>query len=306
MEKTTFTYPSATGLGAIHAVEYPLPSPRAAVVLCHGMLEHIGRYDAFARFLQRHCVAVWGADMAGHGHSTSGAPRGYFARGGYRALVEDIHTLRRWAQAAHPVAPVFLMGHSMGSLLVRAYCVQHPEGLSGLILMGTSGIERAKTLLGRLFTRLLPPQKPSMLLCRMTFSGFNSTYPRPHDTFSWISRDAAAVDAYKDDALRLRTFCARGYYDLSALAAAVSSPAWFINAPKGLPMLFLSGSDDPVGQYGKGVGRVAQKLGDAGVKSVAVKLYHGARHELLNEFNRDEVMEDILGWIDQHAVGQGR
>ena len=298
MEPKTFSYGSATHLGQIQATEYPLASPCAVYLICHGMLEHFGRYDAFAKFLQQNGFAVFGFDMAGHGVSTTNAPRGYFGSGGFWSLVEDIHSLRKIAQETYPGVPLVLMGHSMGSFLVRAYCAKYAKGLKAAIFMGTSGPQRGKPLLGKCLTAVLPAKTPSMFFRSMTFSGFNKTYQKPCDAFAWVSRDEKAVQAYKADKLRIETFCVRGYRDLSSVIYYVSGSAWFQSVPHDLPMLLISGGDDPVGQHGSGARKIAQKLKESGAKDVSVKVYEGARHEVLNELNRDEVMGDILAWLN--------
>ncbi len=301
MEPKTFSYDSATGLGKIHAREYPLSSPRAVVLICHGMFEHFGRYDAFAKFLQGSGFAVIGFDMAGHGLSTPDAPRGFFGeKGGWVLLMEDIHMLRTSLCKEYPGVPIFLFGHSMGAALVQAYCARYGQGLSGAIVMGCSGIRRIKPLLGLFLTQLLPKKKPSMFFRGITFQGFNKTYPKPVDTFSWLSQDVEVIQKYKSDPLRIETFTARGYYDLGALTAYNSKPAWFKAVPKELPMLFVSGKDDPVSLYGKGAEQVAARLKEEGAKDLSVKVYAGARHELLNEPHNDEVMKDILDWLNGH------
>jgi len=300
--ENTFTFKSATGLGPIFAREYPTKNPRGIVQVCHGMFEHFGRYENFARFMNERGYMVAGFDMAGHGRSTPDAPRGFFGdKDGFLHLVEDIHTFKKKVSSEYGGVPYFLMGHSMGSLLARSYCTRFPEGLCGAIFMGSSGIQRMKTALGQVLPRALPKTKPSMFFRRMAFSGFNKTYPRPRETFSWISRDADSVKSYQADSLRIETFTARGYFDLSELIRDVSESSWFDQMPKNLPLLFLSGDDDPVGGYGRGVRQVAERLMDEGAYDVNVMLYPGARHELLNEINKDEVMFDILAWLNLHA-----
>ena len=300
MEQKTTTFPSATGLGPIHVCEYPNASPRAVVLICHGMLEHFGRYDAFAKFLQQNGFAVVGFDIAGHGKSTPDAPRGYFGNEGFSKLVEDVHILQQNSASEYPGVPMFLFGHSMGSSLVQAYCARYGKNLNGAILMGSSGIHHVKPLFGLLITQMLPKKKPSMFFRSVTFQGFNKTYPKPVETFSWISRDGEVLKLYNTDPLRIETFTARGYYDLAALTNAISKASWFKGVPKNLPLLFVSGKDDPVSKYGKGAEEIAQRLKAEGVRDVSVLMYPGARHEVLNELNRDDVMNDILAWLNGH------
>jgi alpha-beta hydrolase superfamily lysophospholipase len=300
MEPRTFAFASATGLGPIHAVEYPVNAPRGVVVVCHGMLEHFGRYDAFARHLAENGFAVFGLDLAGHGKSTANAPRGYFGTGGYEKLVEDVHTLRQKAETAYPGMPVFLMGHSMGSLIARAYCAKYGEGLKGTIWMGNSGVRLMLPVIGIVLTKFAAAQRPSMFFRKLTYSGFYKRYQKPYDVFAWVSSDDEIIKSYNSDLLCIKTFCGKGYNDLSLLTLFVSKQAWFETCPKDLPILLLSGLEDPVGQYGAGVKQIDEILQNEGVKDITVKLYEGARHEVLNDFSRQEVLGDILGWLNKN------
>ncbi len=303
VEPMTSTFESTTGLGPIHVSTYPVNNARGVVQVCHGMLEHFGRYQTFAHFLNQQGYIVTGFDYAGHGRSMPDAPRGFFGdRDGYRHLVEDIRTLQQTTAAQYPGLPYFLLGHSMGSFLARAFCARYGQDLAGAVFMGTSGMGRTMPCIGRYILTPFPNKRPLMFYRAMTFAGFNSTYPKPCDAFAWISRDEDVVEAFKSDPLRIQTFTARGFYDLMSILNEIAKPSWYQAVPNNLPVLLISGADDPVGQYGKGVRRVGQRLMDAGVDDVSIKLYPNARHEVLNEINRDEVMADIKVWLDLHAT----
>lgn len=298
----TRTFMSATGLGPIHVNTYPISGARGVVQICHGMLEHFGRYDAFARYLNKKGYAVTGFDYAGHGRSTPDSPRGFFGdRDGYIHLVEDIRTLQTMTAAQYPHVPYILLGHSMGSFLARAFCARYGSDLDGAIFMGTSGMGRLMPTVGRCILYPFPNKRPLMFYRAMTFGGFNKRIEKPCDPFAWISRDTDVVEAFKSDPLRIPTFTARGFYDLMSVLREIAKPSWYASIPKDLPILLIAGEEDPVGQYGKGVQKVANGLKNAGVNDVSVQLYPACRHEVLNERNRDEVWADIAAWLNQYA-----
>lgn len=301
------SFQSATGLGPIHVREYPVDKPLGIVQVVHGMLEHFGRYDRFARRLNNQGYMVIGMDMAGHGLSTPDAPRGYFgARDGWRGLVEDVHALRQAVQKRYPGVPYYIFSHSMGSVITQLYCTLYGKGLSGVLLMGCSSPRLATAVSAKPLTRLFPKKRPSMMFRAMTFAGYNKTYPKPCDVFAWISGDEEMVNSYKTDPLNIETFTARGYLDLSCLAQKTARKSWANEVPKDLPVLFLTGSDDPVGGYGKGVAVIADRLKSAGVRDVNVLVYENCRHELINDCQSDTVYSDIGNWLQGHLIhGQG-
>jgi alpha-beta hydrolase superfamily lysophospholipase len=302
MEAKTTTFQSATGLGPILVREYPVDHPKGIVQINHGMLEHFGRYDAFARFLNIGGYYVVGYDLAGHGLSTPDAPRGFFgSKEGVEHLLKDIRTLQEKISREHPGVPYFQFGHSMGALLVSAYCEKNAGGLRGAIIMGTSGPRQLMATVGCAIATLFPKKKHLMFFRSMTFAGYNKTYPKPSDRFAWISSDPEAVSRYKADPLRIETFTARGFYDLGMISLRIARPDWYKNMPKELPILFVSGANDPVGQYSSGVRQVGKKLVDEGAKDVQITIYPDARHEVLNEFDQAKVKADILAWLNLHA-----
>ena len=241
------------------------------VQISHGMCEYIDRYAGFAEFLTENGFIVCANNHLGHGASAASQKQlGYFAkRGGEKFLVDDLHTLTNMMKIKYPDLPILLFGHSMGSFIARNYVTKYGKELSAVIFCGTSGARRTK--------------------------------------FDWLSRDEKVVDQYLADPYCDFTFTASAFEDLFTLLLQCSDPEWFSTYPKTLPTLLISGDMDPVGDYGKGVSYVYKTLISAGVRDVRMKLYEGARHELLNEINRQEVYEDILQWISHlEAFGQVR
>lgn len=294
-------FPSATGLGTIRCRMWIPEDPCAALQITHGMAEHIDRYDAFVRFLAARGVLVYGQDHAGHGKSTPDAARGYFGpEKGWDALVQDMRTLLELVRRDYPAIPYILFGHSMGSFLARTYAGRDGRDFDAFIFCGTAGrnpVLGIAKLLARREIRRLGADQPSKLLDNLSFGSFNKTVGENRTAFDWLSRDNAQVDRYVADEACGFIFSAAGMRDLFDGLGEVSSAEWASRVPD-KPILVIAGDCDPVGgRDGKGVKQVAGWLRRTG-HTVECKLYPGARHEILNETNRDEVFGDIALFIE--------
>lgn len=280
---------------------------RGVVVIAHGMAEHSARYDQFADSLTRAGYAVYAADHRGHGRTAQDGTLGHFgAAGGWTRVADDIDLVVSHARERHPDAPIVLFGHSMGSLLARTYAVRHGERLAGLVLSGTpadaGALGRVGHALARAQARVRGPEHPSRLLDKLSFGEFNKAFKPARTDFDWLSRDGAAVDAYIDDA-KCGFVCSAGFYaDMLRGLRLVNTPSYAAATPSNLPVLIISGDADPAGGNGAGVEAVARLLRQSGVEDVTLVLYPGARHELLNETNRDEVTDDVLTWLNRQVA----
>lgn len=278
--------------------------PKAVVQLVHGMAEHILRYDETAQRLNEAGYAVVGHTHMGHGKNAG--TLGYFGKkNGWDTLVADVHAVRLAAQKEYPQLPYFLLGHSMGSFVVRTYCLTHEQGLTGVILSGTGHYDKPILVAGGSLSKLQcllgMAAKPSRLLEKVSSSGNLKGYEDVQTPFDWLSRDRAAVQRYIADPLCGFPFTAKGYGDmfegLTRLYPDRLSPM-----VKDIPIYMLSGDMDPVGGHGAGVQQVAQELRSAGVKDVSVTLYPGGRHEMFNEINKEEVCKDLIAWLDKQTA----
>ena len=200
-------FTSSNGKTTIEALHWPCgDAPRGVVQLCHGMCEHIGRYDEFARFLNSRGFAVVGNNHLGHGASLIEGRYGYFGDdGAYNCLVEDLELLRRKAAALYPGLPYFLFGHSMGSFLVRTSIIRHPEKPDAVIISGT-GHQPLPMVLGGLAmasaaVKLYGAHKIGNTLNNVAFGAYNNGYAKPRTDFDWLSRDTENVDKYIADPL---------------------------------------------------------------------------------------------------------
>lgn len=281
----------------------PEVPPRAVIQLAHGIAEHVERYDAFASFLAENGFLVVYNDHLGHGQSiTDESELGFFAEnGGWELVVGDMRKLFTMTRQEYPELPYFLFGHSMGSFLTRTYLIRYRSGLQGTILCGTGQqsplLIAGGKLLGGLEQRKHGPKFRSEMLNKMAFGSYNDCFETRRTVNDWLSRDEAEVDKYMEDPLCGFIPTASLFTDLMGGLGFIGSQKNVVRMKKDLPVYFTSGDMDPVGENGKGVMRAYHSFLRAGMTDVTLKLYHGCRHELLNELNRDEVMKDILDWL---------
>ncbi len=279
--------------------------PRAVLQIAHGMSEYIDRYAEFASFLAQHGFVVCGNDHLGHGATASSSEMlGYFsAKDGASYLVEDVHLLHNILLARYPGLPLFLLGHSMGSFITRAYVAKYGNGLAGYICSGTSGPNPAVTislLLAKLEKRRIGELGRSEFLDKLAFGSYNKRCPDKRTSFDWLTRDTELVDRYVNDPWCGYVFTSAGFHTLFTLLKNVSDTGWANSVPKQLPILMISGDNDPVGNYSKGPNTVYSRLRKAGLVDLTLKLYENCRHELLNEINRQDVYRDVLEWLSKH------
>lgn len=280
--------------------------PRAIVQIAHGMAEHIERYDEFAKRLVSEGFFVYGNDHRGHGKTAqlNGMP-GYFNdEHGFERSVKDMAQLTSIIEGEYPDIPIFLFGHSMGSFLSRRYMQLHGNRLAGAILCGTGGDPGVIGKLGRLITwweiKKHGRQSPSPKLNNLIFGSYNKAF-RPNRTeFDWLSRDEKEVDKYMDDPSCGGIFTTGFFSDLLEGIELINNSQNIKRIPSDLSIFLISGSTDPVGNYTKGVLQTYQRFKQADIDDVTYKFYENARHELLNETNKEEISSDIIQWIQSH------
>lgn len=303
-----FTLPSTVPGRTLHAFRcIPEGEVRAIVQLSHGMVEFIDRYKPLAEDLAGRGILVTGHDHLGHGGSIrTKDDYGYFAEpDGNRAVLDDLHAMTTLIKHLYPGVPYFLLGHSMGSFYARQYLCEYGAELDGAILMGTGYQPKALVTLARTICRMLAVffgwQHRSKLVRDLSFLGYNKGLEgrTPHD---WLNRDPAEVDKYRADERCMFTFTLNAYYSMFTGILRLYDPDFLNRMPKDLPLLFLAGDADPVGEQSKGVQRAIDSLKAVGVQNITQKFYPGARHELLVEINRQEVFADIGNWLDQQLA----
>ena len=303
---TEITFPSADGKNTIYAEIYTPKNATAKgiVQLAHGMTDYTARYAALADYLTARGYVFAGNHHLGHGKSVANEEDfGYFAEnGGLDLVVEDLYLMNKTLREMFPALPIVMMGHSMGSFLARLYTNKHPHTIHGLIIHGTGGTNPLVGMgifVANMVKKFYGGHHHSGLIQSLAFGNYNARFPKEEGSGAWLTRDIASVAGRPDDKFTSFTFTTAGYIDLFTALRDSNSKAWYEGYPKDMPTLIVSGDMDPVGDYGKGPGEVYKKLLVSGCSNIELKLYQGARHELFNEINKDEVFADLVAWIGE-------
>ena len=302
--KREFRYPSRDGVTGIHADEWiPEGEVKAVLQICHGMTEYINRYDEFACFLNGYGIYVTGHDHLGHGESVQGKDDyGYFhVKKGNQYVIGDIHKLRGITMRKYPEVPYFILGHSMGSFLVRQYLTMYGNGLAGAIIMGTGHHGTLELNLGLAICRAAALVKGwkyrSRVINNLSFGGYNRSFKNDPSGATWLSANVENCERYAADPLCSFQFTVNGYYQMFKGMKVLAKKESMERIPKKLPVLFAAGTDDPVGDFGRSVRYVYGKYRSAGMQDVKIRLYKGDRHEILNETDRQQVYSDLYRWM---------
>ena len=304
-----FTFPSSDGLHEIYCSLW-LPdeaAPKGVVQIVHGISEYVNRYDHFARFLADHGYAVCGEDHLGHGRTGKQDNRfGVFSRTeGWELVTDDVRALRKLMGEKYPDLPYFLLGHSMGSFLVRTYLCRYPGEVDGALLSGTGQEPGPVLAAGKLLASAIARRKGydhiSPLVHNLCLGAYNKQFAPNRTGADWISRDEAVVDAYMVDPFCQIMPTVSLYRDMLGGLQYIASPGALSRMDPGTPVYLYSGDQDPVGANGKGVEKVWGYFKKHGTKDLSLKLYAQGRHEMHNETNREEVFSDVLAWLEQHS-----
>ena len=301
---TEYRFLSQDGVHTVYAEIYT-PKHRTAkgiVQLSHGMTDYTARYIDLAEHLTSEGYIFAGHHHIGHGH-TAGKDEdfGYFGeKDGLEVLIKDMHTMNRYLRDSYPALPLVVFGHSMGSFIARLYVLKHPHSEVGAIFHGTGG---PNTLipLGRLVAAvngwINGTRHRSKFITSLAFGPYNNKFPKEEGANAWLTRDVSRVSGRADDKFTNFTFTVSGYRELFKMIADSNSDEWFKNYSREMPTLIISGDMDPVGNYGKGPEYIYKRLMQGGHGALSLKMYEGARHELFNETNREEVFRDIVSWL---------
>lgn len=297
--KKEFYFPSKDGMTKIHAVEW-IPEGEVVSVLqiIHGMVEHIERYDDFASFLASKGIYVVGHSHLGHGKSVVSKEKwGFFAKeNGNECLIGDIHGLRTLTREKYPEVPYFMLGHSMGSFLLRQYLGRYAAGLTGAMILGTGDQPDPVVKSGKVVCKLAAAIKGWNYRSDFVNSFAVGAFEKRLGG-GWICRDEEVVKAYRADPMCSFVFTLNAFYNLFDGIAKMNAQERSEKIPKDLPILFAAGSEDLVGNCGKGVKAVYGRYCKMGARDVKFRLYDGDRHEILNESDKAIVYEDILQWM---------
>lgn len=304
VKKEEITFDSRDGKSKIHAVRWvPEGKIICIVQIIHGMAEYIERYEGLAQYLGEKGILVTGDDHLGHGKSVGkDGTYGYFCdQDPATVVVRDVHRLKKITQEEYPGIPYVLLGHSMGSFILRNYLFKYGTGIQGAIICGTGSQPKKLVKLCRLIASVqgtfLGQKHVAKMIDHLAFGNYNKKIPDAKTAFDWLCTDEKVVDAYVNDKLCGFTFTVNGFKTLFTLLDRLNQEENLNAMPKELPVHFIAGDMDPVGAYGEGVKKAYHDFEKAGMKKISLKLYAGGRHELLNEKNKQQVYEDIYPWI---------
>ena len=304
VKKEEFTFDSRDGQSKIHAVRW-VPEGKIVCILqiVHGMAEYIERYEALAEYLSEKGILVTGEDHLGHGKSVGEeATYGYFCeQDPATVVVRDVHRLKKITQEEYPGVPYVILGHSMGSFILRNYLFKYGTGIQGAIVCGTGSQPKLLVKVSKMVAAVqglfLGQKHVAKMIDKLAFGSYNQKIPNAKTSFDWLCSDERVVDAYLNDDLCGFTFTINGFKTLFTLIDRLNQEENLNAMPKKLPVHFIAGDMDPVGNYGEGVKKAYQDFNRAGMERVSLKLYAGGRHELLNEKNKQQVYDDIYPWI---------
>lgn len=281
---------------------------RGVVQVSHGMAEHAARYAPLAERLTRAGFAVYAHDHRGHGRTAGDASRrGFFAeQNGWRAVLDDLYAVGARAAGEHPSLPRVLFAHSMGAFIAQQALFEHGADYVGAVISGSSsGVSNPLAPIGRMIARLerwrLGPRAASALLTKLSFGEFNRAFKPARTEYDWLSRDAAEVDRYIADPWCGFEVSTQLWIDLLDALPGLADANNLARIPKALPVYVLAGSADPVNGNLKGLHMLVRDWNAAGLRDITWKVYDGGRHEMLNETNRAEVLDDLERWLDRVA-----
>jgi alpha-beta hydrolase superfamily lysophospholipase len=283
----------------------PAAEPVAVVQIAHGMQEHSGRYDHVAQSLGRAGYVVYANDHRGHGKTASGPEDlGHLGPGGWESALAGLRQLSGIIRDEHPGKPLFALGHSFGSFLIQAYIQRYGEDLRGAVLSGTNGrnlLLRPGLLAARLIARREGLDTTATTLRKLSVGGYNKAFEPGETGKEWLSRDRSTVRAYVEDPLCGGDVPNSFFLELIGMLDAIWRPEQERRIPRRLPIYLFSGTECPVGNRIRGVVALARRYQRLGIGDVTVRFYEGGRHEMLNEINRDEVIGDLIGWLDSRC-----
>ncbi len=306
MNKSTFTFLSHDKSTQIRAIVWQKSKePRAIVQIIHGAAEHIERYTDFAEFLCDAGIVVCGADHIGHGKSVSSKKQlGHMPlKDGREILIEDTHSLYQKIHEQYPTLPYILFGHSMGSFILREYLTQHSQEVFAAIISGTGQQSKALSVVGgavaKIIAKLKGAETRNGLLHNLGLGAYSKQIPNARTKLDWLSNDPKVVDEYIADEECGMKFSAGSYATLTDLTGKMVEADSASKIAKEIPLLFIAGEDDPVGEKGRGVLKAVEQYKQAEIKNITCNIYPNMRHEVLNELEKQKVYQDILQWIEQ-------
>lgn len=308
MNQSTHTFDMSDGVQVAARIYTPIGEPKGHIHLLHGMAEHQKRYEGFATMLTEAGYYVSSHDHRGHGDTAelNGQLYGYFAdKDGFERVVQDVDEVMEAVQAQIGEYPLTLFGHSMGSFVARRYTQLHSEKIAKAIYCGTGAttlMHAVGVQLASILTKFKGAKTPSSVMNVLSFGSFNKGIKNAKTNFDWLSTDEKEVKKYIDDPQCGFVSTNQFFVDLTSGLVKIADEKETARIRKDLPLLLIAGSEDPVGNYGKGIYKVANSYLHAGIENVTVYLFENMRHEILNEKNKQQVYDVVSRWIEDERL----
>ena len=306
--KRSFKFKSSDGITDIHCVKWGVEEPKAVLQIAHGMSEFIDRYDDFAKYLNERGIVVVGNDHIGHGKSIveDKGPMYFGGNNSWHYVVEDLFTVYKKTKEQYPDVPYFMLGFSLGSFLMRSMVINYSDGIDGVILIGTGQAMPMQAKIAKLIAKiekLIHGDKAmTEAIDNLTFGAYNKEF-RPNRTrMDWLCANEEILDKFLVDERKGEAFTVGLFRELINVMIYTRKLENIEKQDKNLPILLLSGEDDVVGDYTKGIKRLHDDYKSVGIKHVEMKFYPGDRHDILNEKDREDVYSDIVKWTDKVLV----
>ncbi len=280
---------------------------KGVVQIAHGMAETATRYEGFARTLTNQGFIVYANDHRGHGKTAGEVSKlGDLGEDGFNSMVGNMHQLNQKIKVENSNLPIFLFGHSMGSFLTQRYICLYGNELKGAIISGSCGKQGITVDIARIIAKSeikkIGRTGKSNKLDKLSFGSYNNAFKPNRTAFDWLSSDNRQVDKYIEDPFCGTVFTAGFFYDFLGGLKSIADNKEIKNIPKNLPIYIFSGAKDPVGKNGKGVLKLVKTYSEHGIVDLTHKLYKDGRHEMLNETNKEEVIEDVIKWVNAHLI----
>ncbi len=278
---------------------------KAVLVIIHGMIEHSQRYENFMRALAKKDIISYAYDHLGHKNSVKNKDElGFFNdKDGYLNVLEDINYVLKLAKKENPNKSIILMGHSMGSFFARVYAAEYKNNIDALIISGTGGsnpLAKYASIPINTIAFLKGNKHRSKFISKLTFGKFYDKIENPKTPSAWLTRDEEIEDITSKDEYCNFLFTLSGFKDVLKINILANDKNTYMNTDENLPIFIFSGEMDPVGDYKKGVMEVFNNYKNAKIKNLTLKTYKDARHEMINEINKDEVYNDVINWIENN------
>ena len=309
MNKREFYYPSSDGKTRIHAVEWsPDESPKAILQIAHGVTEYILRYEEFAEYLTNKGILVVGNDHIGHGSSIAenAKPMYFGPEGSFKYAVDDVNTLYKTTKEKYENIPYIILGFSLGSFIVRRFLIDYPDTVDGAILVGTGQIAPIKIKIAKFIAKSEAKKhgedNPTPMIKSLSFDNYNKLFKPNRTDYDWLCLSKTSLDKYIRDKNRGKELSAGLFREMLSGMEYTGNLENIKKMNKDIPIIFLSGEMDPVGEKGKSVKKAYSDFKKAGIKDVSMKLYKDLRHDILHEDNAEQIYQDILEFINEKVV----